>query len=73
MSTKPYAIHAAHIEADGLRLGLKPRARARTLAEALRLAGQPQHQGDDGAAIVCPDGRIIYSDEEYRAAEGETR
>lgn len=68
MTTRKYRIHAASIEAAGLRLSDQPRAIARSLREALRLAEDRRNHGPEGAAIVTPSGRIIYSAEEIARA-----
>lgn len=60
-----YAIHAAAIEHDGLRLSEEPRAVTDSASEALRLSGDPSNHGPEGAAIVCWDGRVIYTADEY--------
>lgn len=65
--TKRYAIHAAAIDAGGIRLSPSC-VRARTLKTALALAARRENHGPDGAAIVCPSGRVIYSRDEYDAA-----
>lgn len=69
MSTNGHhAVYAAHIESDGLRLSIEPRITTETLRAALIAAGDPANHGDDGAAIVRPDGSLIYSAAEYSAA-----
>lgn len=70
--TTMYHIHAASVEASGLRLSAEPRAQADTLAAALTLAADPDNHGPEGAAIVCPDGSTIYSAEEYDRAKEES-
>ena len=66
-----YRIHAAAVEPDGLRLNPEPRATARTLRQALALAADPANHGPEGAAIVTPAGRTIYTAEEYTAAHAK--
>lgn len=62
-----YEIYAAAIDWDGLHLSSRPRAATDDPAEALRLASEGSNQGPEGAAIVCTDGRVIYTAEEYDA------
>jgi hypothetical protein len=64
-----YRIYAASIDTDGLHLSTRPRAYARTLREALDRASDVTTHGPEGAAIVTTRGRVIYSAEEYAAAE----
>ena len=64
-----YRIYAASIDEEtGLTLGTKPRAYRRTLAEALVASADVALHGPEGAAIVTPRGRVIYSADEYAAA-----
>lgn len=64
-----YRIHAASIDTDGLHLSPNPRAYARTLHEALAASADAKNHGPEGAAIVTPRGKIIYTADEYRVAE----
>lgn len=68
MTAAEYEIYAAAIDWDGLQLSSEPRARHDTLADALAASADPANHGPEGAAIVCPDGRVIYSAEEYDLA-----
>lgn len=63
-----YRIYRAAIEAHGLDLSSKPVARTKTLRAALAVAAEPANHGPEGAAIVTPAGRTIYTAEEYDAA-----
>lgn len=64
-----YQIYAASIDTSGLSLSREPRATTATLAEALRLARDPANHGPEGAAVVTPDGRTIYTAEQFAVAE----
>ena len=72
MTKQEYSVHAATIDADGLHLSAEPRVRARTLGAALRASEDVRYHGPEGAAIVLPSGRVIWTREEYEAAYAAT-
>lgn len=66
-----YSLHRAAIDDEGLQTDCEPVAVCQTLREALHRADDVSLHGPEGIAVRRPDGRVIYTADEYQEAAEE--